>query len=534
MSQSELNGLDGREFDVLVVGGGINGSATAQHLASAGYSVLLVDKGDFGSGSSSRSSRSLGNGMNYLALGHSPWDPLLRPGRFISGCRMAKAALSNRAQFARETPDRLARTGFVFPIIKGGSVKPWQFDAGVLLLQLLGTGGQKLNYRRVSGREAKNMPIVEWMREPERISSIAIIDHFLYRSPERIVVDTVLDAKNLGALTLNYAALSRLEQKPDGNWKATIVESGTGAGESEATIKCRMVFSMAGVWIDEVNRMAPRQAPQMIAGTKGVHVMLQLPEHCRNKSCVWYNRKNEYMYILPWGNLHYLGPTETPYEGSLDDIRPTEADIDWILDEAAYWMPGMGLRREHVIFSWAGVRPLTKSVGHGLRRRVMHDLADQGMPGLYAMTGGPLNSHRSAGQDAMAIAKAYLSPSGAAKQLSYAAKLPPTGRTWQLFENFVPTVTPEEVRNAAREATPRSLVDLMFRRLHMGWSAGMGLAEAPWVAEIAGEILGWDKSRTAREVKDYAEYLKRMHLYDPAGPEVPIVGGTLRQSGELE
>lgn len=62
----------------------------------------------------------------------------------------------------------------------------------------------------------------------------------------------------------------------------------------------------------------------------------------------------------------------------------------------------------------------------------------------------------------------------------------------------------------------------------------MGLSEAPWVAEIAGEILGWDKTRTVREVKDYAEYLKRMHLYDPAGPEVPIVGGTLRQSGELE
>ena len=62
----------------------------------------------------------------------------------------------------------------------------------------------------------------------------------------------------------------------------------------------------------------------------------------------------------------------------------------------------------------------------------------------------------------------------------------------------------------------------------------MGLAEAPWVAEIAGEILGWDKTRTVREVKDYAEYLKRMHLYDPAGPQVPIVGGTLRQSGEVE
>jgi glycerol-3-phosphate dehydrogenase len=522
-----VGALNGREFDVLVVGGGVNGAASAQHLAAAGYSVLLIEKNDFASGSSSRSSRSLGNGMHYLALGHSPWDVLRRPMHFLAGCGMARSALRNRAQFVQETPDRLAQTDFVFPIIEGEAYKAWHFDVGVAMLRLLGTGGQKLNYRRISGEKSRNMPIVEWMREPAKISSVVMMDHFLFRSPERIVIDTVLDAVRLGATALNYATLTGLQQLPGSGWNATITDTIPPAGtpRAKATVKCGMVFNMTGIWIDEVNSLAPQQVPQLIAGTKGVHVMLRLPEKCRNRSCTWYNRRNEHMYILPWGDLHYLGPTETPYEGSVDDIRPTEADVEWIIDEANFWMPGMGLRREHVIFAWAGVRPLTKSYdAKGIRRRILHNLAAQGMDGLYCLTGGPLNSQRSAGQDAVKAAKAYRAPTGPRRQPSYSAKLPPDGRTWQRLENFVPAASVEEVRNAAGELGPRNLVDLMFRRLHLGWSASMGLAEACWVAKAAAETLGWHGARVEQEVAAYADYLATMHLYDVSGREPPIVG----------
>lgn len=101
-----LSALAGRRFDVAVIGAGANGASAAQHLAAAGYSVLLVDKGDFASGSSSRSSRLLHCGLRYLAPGKSLWEFVAHPGRFATACRMASAAMDCRAQLVRTTPER--------------------------------------------------------------------------------------------------------------------------------------------------------------------------------------------------------------------------------------------------------------------------------------------------------------------------------------------------------------------------------------------------------------------------------------------
>src|SRR5580704_10015699 len=126
--RQQLSELDGREFDVAIIGAGVNGASAAQNLAAAGYSVLLVDKGDFGSGSSSRSTRMMHCGLRYLAPGKSMFEFVREPRRLRTAVRMARSAMQNRAEFVENTPTRALATNWFYPIYRNGPYSPWQVD----------------------------------------------------------------------------------------------------------------------------------------------------------------------------------------------------------------------------------------------------------------------------------------------------------------------------------------------------------------------------------------------------------------------
>ena len=144
--------LAGQSYDVLVVGGGINGASAAQHLAASGYSVLLIDKGDFGSGTTSRSSRLLHCGIRYFVPGGSMWEFVRHPGRAVTALKMARMAMTMRAQMKRTTGERLRSLQWCYPIYRSGQYQPWQFDAAFRLLEALGPTDVPLGYRKLSAR----------------------------------------------------------------------------------------------------------------------------------------------------------------------------------------------------------------------------------------------------------------------------------------------------------------------------------------------------------------------------------------------
>ncbi|MDA0702949.1 MAG: FAD-dependent oxidoreductase [Proteobacteria bacterium] len=163
MVRSSLASLNGRRFDVVVMGGGVVGASAAQHLAAEGYAVLLVDKGDFGSGSSSRSGRLLhcglrylepGEGLSYVVSGSSPVLKFLAdPKMFLSGCRRAREAMACRAQMARTMRARLSPETFYVPVWKGGKYKPWHLSAAFGMLKLLGPKDVPLEARNYKQSE---------------------------------------------------------------------------------------------------------------------------------------------------------------------------------------------------------------------------------------------------------------------------------------------------------------------------------------------------------------------------------------------
>src|SRR3954454_20247922 len=207
--RAPLAELAGRSYDVIVVGGGAAGASTAQHLAAAGYETLLVDKGDFASGTTSRSGRLLYCGLAYLSPDHELWRYLYRPKDLYHRVRMARLSMKCRSQLVETMPERLTRCTFFFPVMRGGPYPGWKVDLAYRALRLLDPSGTPLNYRRLAGPEAARQFGLVRLLDQGQLESVAVFDEYQYNWAERICIDTVLDAERCGATIRKYTSADR-------------------------------------------------------------------------------------------------------------------------------------------------------------------------------------------------------------------------------------------------------------------------------------------------------------------------------------
>ncbi|MBI1386775.1 MAG: FAD-dependent oxidoreductase [Rhizobiales bacterium] len=517
-ARAELATLAGRGFDVAVIGAGVNGANTAQTLAAEGYEVLLVDKGDFANGSSGRSSRLLHCGLRYLAPGASMWEFVRHPSRLVTAIRMARKAMQCRRQFVETTPERARAITFCFPFYEDGPYQAWQIDIAFSILGALGGRGVPLDYKRLGRQEAMRTPLLEHLREPDKLKGVATFSEYQFDWPERIVVDTVLDAGRLGATVRNYTPVTRLARRGDG-WRLTLADAMDRAAP-EIEVEARAVVNMAGIWIDEVGRSIEGAAPKRrITGTKGAHIVVRLPPECRGRGIVTLNRLAEPFYCIPWNDLHYFGPTETLYEGDIEDIYPTEEDFAFLLAEANHLLPSLELTRGDVLYGWAGVRPLTydTALPKGARSREVHDYAGEGLGGMLAMTAGPVMTHRSAGGEVLGRLERRVRPGRGKSAVSY--RVPPRrdAENSPRLLNHGPDVRLDDIRRGVREEYACTLTDVMVRRTGAAWSQTMGREGALVAAQVMGEELGWSDGRIANEAEEYIRFLEHQFRLPPSG-----------------
>jgi glycerol-3-phosphate dehydrogenase len=468
--------LDNQRFDVIVIGGGINGASTAQHLAAAGYRTLIVDKGDFGSGASSRSSRLLHCGLRYLAPGRSILDFARHPKRLAVALRMARLAMEARSEFVRTSAGRTTAMTLHFPIYRGGPYSAWQIGAAFELLKRLGGKDVPLDYRKMSPREVRTHPLLGGLRDLDQLVGVAAFREFQFDWPERIVLDAILDAERLGATARNYTSARLCGFAQENGWTVELTDMLEQAPPVRA--QGALVLTMSGVWIDELVRGVQPKAARKIFGTKGCHLVVKLPDACAGAGIATLNSRDEPLYCIPWKQFHYFGPTETPYEGDPDRVFVTAEEADGIIADANVLLPGLHLTAADIRFSWAGVRPLTydPAVPFGNRSRVIHDLAADGLPSAFALTAGPVMTHRSAARELTRVVAQRLKP-------SHPPQIP----------DYAPAV---ERRGAEHTAT---LSDELFRRRGTAWSGPLDAEDLSKAASELGAMLAWDESRIADE-----------------------------------
>ncbi|WP_250511493.1 FAD-dependent oxidoreductase [Caballeronia sp. GACF4] len=507
--------LQERHFDVAVIGAGINGASAAQHLAAAGYRVAMVDKGDYGSAASSRSSRILHSGLRYFAPKRSLWEHLAHPLRFFELAGTAFQSMAAMGELIATIPDKLKPLSLTMPIYKDTPYRGWHVDLGVLALRLSKLGRVPLTYRRTRNDGSKRDRPGDWLRDQSSITHFARFSDFTFVWPERITIDAVMDARRLGATVRNYTKVERLWRAPDGKWQLSLRDCLDPT--QHAQLSASVVINAAGVWMDDLHRgVAAGAARRRVIGIKGSHILVRMPSDFANEGIAAMNRENEAIFCLPAGEFHYIGPTETMYEGDIDRVVPEEDEIRFLLDEANHLMPGLGLTREHVISAWAGVRPMTFDPlypkGKRLPFSVLHDMASDGMPNLLALTWGTFNLHRHSARKIVAAVRRRIRSTGPKQTPIYSTALRTEVANDTTRAGELTPAARSLLRAILRDEDVTSLIDLVCRRTPLGWNPELTGPVITQVARLAMDALNWDEARVREEVAGLTDYLNAQHL----------------------
>lgn len=469
-------------YDVVVVGGGVNGTASLRELARAGYRTLLLEADDLASGASGRSSRMLHCGLRYLETENPILNGLRHPVRLLKAIGMARDAMNARSELAGDDTVATRAIELGFPVWKSGPFPLWQLSAGLRLLELVGNGGPSLDRTCLGPQETRRHPIGQHLRDPDDLRGMVTFREYLFESPERLCIDNALDAEAHGAELLLKTRATIRERDNLGLWRIAL-DGPEGTGE----VRARVVLNMTGSWADDLGQFRKR----LIQGTKGAHIIVRLPAGFANRGIATVHRGGHPFYGLPMGeDRFYFGPTETLFEGDARTAQADRDDVDFLLAEANHLLPGLGLGRSDIEQTWAGVRPLTHDPERamGARERTVHDLGPQGFADVLAMTGGPVMSSRSAGQIMLAEVKKRLGPRPSV-----------SGRRRASLAG----TSPDPVATAVTCEHAPDLYGVLVQRTGAIWRGRLDHAEAERLALEAAPYFGWDNARTALEVETF-------------------------------
>ncbi|SLN67125.1 Aerobic glycerol-3-phosphate dehydrogenase [Roseovarius albus] len=495
-------GDDAKQFDIAIIGGGINGASAAQHLSAAGYSVFLAEQDDFASGATSRSSRLLHCGLRHLANGETFWRNLCQPKQLLKSFVTARHDMLARDDITHNLPNRVRKIDFYLPIYSSDKYSPWQLDAAFAALKCANPFGEPLNYRRVSKSQFDSIPIAPWLRDAGDLKQIAVFSEYLFDWPERIALDCLFSAERQGATICNYTRLTKVGRLDEDNgWQLTL-RSEKNSNEtpgSEYRISAKTVMNLAGAWIDQVIRSSGSNAEPKCSGIKGIHIALRLPEAFQNCGVFSYNSLGEPLYCLPFRGVHYVGLTRTAHDGDPTGVVAHDDEIAWMIGEINRAMPRLSVQPEDILYTWAGVNPLTRDQSHNLGSREIkiHDLAADNLNGIFSLTGGAIMTHRRVARQLVKLVSKTLG-----------SRQKPLDREDAMH---YPDVAEMDFRDAAkhcaRHEKPATLADLMLRRLGAGWDPDQGRDLAPEVAQLIAPIMGWDSAKIEEEVLAYEAIL---------------------------
>ena len=376
---ASLARLGEETFDVLVIGGGITGAGVALDAASRGLRTALVERGDFASGTSSKSSKLVHGGLRYL-----------QQREYV----LVYENLAERQRLLENAPHLVRVLPFLVPLFgKDGvanktvakfySTALWLYDV---------TGGLRI------GKRHKRIDRGEVLAHMPTLKTDLLVAGFLYydaRADDARLTLTLARTAAIehGAVIANHAGVASLTKDDAGSVTGAVLADGT-------VVKASVVVNATGVWTDQLMAMAEGTAQDTIRPAKGVHVMIpadRLP--CDIAAVIPVLKDRRSIFVVPWGGHVYIGTTDTDYDGSIDEPQCTGEDIDYLLDAMNVFVTTK-LTRADVVGTWAGLRPLVKSASSertaDLSRR--HKVL-QSPSGVITITGGKLTTYRKMAAD---------------------------------------------------------------------------------------------------------------------------------------
>ena len=464
--------LTGGTFDVLVIGGGINGAGIARDAALRGLSVALIERDDFASGTSSRSSRLIHGGVRYLehAFLHLVFE-----------------ASRERRLLLRLAPELVHPLQFTWPLYRGARIPGWKLGAGLWLYDLLALFRNVGRHRRYSRLET--LAAEPALATGDLLGGASYWD--ASTDDVRLTLANAVDATRHGAVLLNHASVTGLVMETGRAGGATVHDGFSG---ESFEVRARVVMNATGPWSDSIHTLEDPNAGIAVRGTKGVHIAVPA-ERVGNRGAliVLAPQDGREMFVLPAGAQTIIGTTDTPTNEHPDDVRACRADVRYLLGAVNHYFPSAKLTDDDVISAWAGIRPLIASGNGGDPAKASREHAIvTGPHGVISVSGGKLTTYREMSSQIV-------------DRIQEALGTPVTPS---------PTLTRPLAAPGAEFAC--TIADVLVRRSKIAFETrDHGRSQAPRVAAALAAEFGWDGERATREIEDYEKEVTRLFAIEP-------------------
>ena len=370
--QNNITDLKGSEFDLLIIGGGITGAGIALDAASRGMKVALIEKNDFASGTSSKSTKLIHGGLRYLKQ-FDFW--------------LVKEVGTERAIVHKLAPHLVVPEKMILPLIDGGTYGSWLTSIGLKVYDILAA---------VEGEDQRKMLDKKEALEKEPLLPESILNgagyYAEYRTDDaRLTIEVLKTALNYKANILNYVEAKEFIYEEDRVVGAKVKDSISGDNFS---IKAKYVVNSCGPWVDELRQINHSKIGKRLHLTKGVHLVVA-HEKLPVKQSVYFDVPDgRMMFAIPRGKVTYFGTTDTNYQKDKNNVKTNLVDATYLISAVNNMFPNISISIEDVQSSWAGLRPLIHEEGKSASELSRKDEIFVSDTELISIAGGKLTGYR--------------------------------------------------------------------------------------------------------------------------------------------
>ncbi len=375
--QRDLSKFTHGTYDVLIVGGGINGAAIAHMAARNGLKTALLEKGDFASGTSSKSTKLIHGGLRYLE---------------VFDLDLVRESLRERAFLLRDAPHLVKPLSFIVPVYRGDRKPLWMMRFGVWLYDRL-AGKYTIGKHCFIPRD-ELLGLTPGLKEEGLLGGVSYYDAQM--DDARLVLENVLSAQARGAHAANYVEVKSFLKK-DG--KAAGVLAFDRIGEREFEVRAREVVCAVGPWTNMLMRKEEGNVPPLVRTTKGIHVVCQgqLSDHAL---IILTSQDQRVFFVIPWMGNSLVGTTDTDYTADPDAVAADQEDIDYLFRELRRVFLEGTFKKDKIITTFAGLRPLVHKQGEPAKISRNH-VIKKAYSGIIYVMGGKYTTYRKIAEDCL-------------------------------------------------------------------------------------------------------------------------------------
>ncbi|GAB3492028.1 FAD-dependent oxidoreductase [Flexivirga sp.] len=516
--------LQEREFDVLVIGGGVTGSGAALDAATRGLRTALVESRDFASGTSSRSSKLFHGGLRYLEQ--------------MNFSLVAEALRERELMLTTIAPHLVHPVSFLYPLSHRGWERPYVATGLAMYDQMGGARSVPRQKHLTRGGALKLFPS---LKSDSLVGAVRYYD--AQADDARHTMTVARTAAHYGAVVRSSTEVVELVREADRVVGAVVRDVET---DERATVRAKVVVNATGVWTDDIQRMSGGRGRFRVRASKGVHILVPRDRIAGEVGLILRTEKSV-LFVIPWGQQWLIGTTDTDWELDLAHPAATASDIEYLLDHANSVL-ATPITKDDILGVYAGLRPLLAGESEDTSQLSREHAVARPRPGLVSIAGGKYTTYRVMAKDAIDIAgkdigeikesvtdrvplvgaDGYAAMRNLTRELSEQTGLPPwriehlLGRYGSKLDEVLavaaedpsllePVASAEtylrvELKYAVTHEGALHLDDVLARRTRMSIETKhRGAEAAEETADIMAPLLGWTEEQKRHEVDTYRE-----------------------------